>query len=278
MEAWTSAMADGTTIYTSEFKRFTLINTSFKSDRQINPLINFISRLTDLGSVVPQKQSSLTFLPSNSTSSLRAKQTKKPIVKPRASTSISDFPQNTEIPTYFKTKKQSTLVPDKSSSPTITITGPSDSTNQSNELVPGREARSTANKPLNRFKVLRMLSSPSRPVALEQEILSRNFLIDNMTDYYNNFIKKDINYKDFLDSHENDDEDDEDEMTQESNLLDNESLENRKEDRFVNKLFRTRLKRSKSLEIKPNQTWVIQIPKSITIIFVSSYRVFNMVT
>lgn len=78
-----------------------------------------------------------------------------------------------------------------------------------------------------------------------------------MTDYYNNFIKKDINYKDFLDSHE-DEEDDEDEITQESRLLDNLAMGNRKEDRFVNKLFRTRLKRSKSLEIKPNQTWVIK--------------------
>lgn len=94
-------------------------------------------------------------------------------------------------------------------------------------------------------------------MALEQEILSRNFLIDNMTDYYNNFIKKDINYKDFLDSHE-DEEDDEDEITQERRLLDNETMENRKEDRFVNKLLRTRLKRSKSLEIKPNQAWVIK--------------------
>lgn len=224
--------------------------------------LNYFYRLTDLGSVVPQKQSSLTFLPSGSTSSLRTKQSKKAVVKPRASTSISDFPPNTEIPSYFKAKKQQqqpTTIPDNS--PAITITGPASDSAKSDSITEsnGREARShtTNNKPLNRFKVLRMLSSPSRPVALEQEILSRNFLIDNMTDYYNNFIKKDINYKDFLDSHE-DEEDDEDEITQESRLLDNLAMGNRKEDRFVNKLFRTRLKRSKSLEIKPNQTWVIK--------------------
>jgi hypothetical protein len=87
-----------------------------------------------------------------------------------------------------------------------------------------------------------MLSSPSRPVDCEPEqeqqaVLSRNFLIDNMTDYYNNFIKKDINYEDFVGGEDEEDEEEEDRE------------EARREGRLVNKL-RARLKRSKSLEVK----------------------------
>ena len=47
---------------------------------------------------------------------------------------------------------------------------------------------------LKKLKAIRMLSAPQTTLAVssasDEHILPRNFLIDNMTDYYNNFINK----------------------------------------------------------------------------------------
>lgn len=80
---------------------------------------------------------------------------------------------------------------------------------------------------LKKLKAIRMLSAPQTTPDNEQ-ILSRNFLIDNMTDYYNNFIKKETVYCD------------------DDQLNKRESKSSRFE-RLFNKV--EQLKRSKSLEL-----------------------------
>ncbi len=128
----------------------------------------------------------------------------------------------------------------------------SDENNNEDHLNDNNESNSRL-VPLrnNRQKALRMLSSPAQSVEIEentqqemndQALLSRNFLIDNMTDYYNNFIKKDIKIEDLRKGSRGSLESDIKNICQESGY---EDLD-KKESRF-DKLFR--LKRSKSLEI-----------------------------
>ena len=57
-------------------------------------------RLTDLGSVLPPKQSSLTQLPTASTNSLRATRPER-VTKPRASTTVCHL-QGAQIPSFFQ--------------------------------------------------------------------------------------------------------------------------------------------------------------------------------
>ena len=74
----------------------------------------------------------------------------------------------------------------------------------------------------------------------QNKFLLRNFLIDNMTDYYNHFIKKDINIsdQDFCQNEHST-----------SNPVTTESNEIDKKEGRLDRIFKGNLKRSKSLEL-----------------------------
>ena len=93
-----------------------------------------------------------------------------------------------------------------------------DSTNDYNNNHLELKLSDESNKYSNKLKTIRMLSSPSCSLEIEEDdgfepqsdanlVLSRNFLIDNMTDYYNNFIMKEINFESFNKKDYDDDED-----------------------------------------------------------------------
>ena len=156
-----------------------------------------------------------------------------------------------------------------------------DSTNDFNNNHLDLKLSDESNNHSNKLKTIRMLSSPSCSLEVEEDdgfepqqdanlVLSRNFLIDNMTDYYNNFIKKEINFESFNknDYDGYDDDDDEDECNKEATKQlaacnQNESFSDvsKKESRF-DKIFKGRLKRSKSLEIGSSRS-NLPIVKSI---------------
>lgn len=128
---------------------------------------------------------------------------------------------------------------------------------ENNNELENNKADALAHLSAGRVKALRMISSPAHSFETQDtmidhekfsqdQVLSRNFLIDNMTDYYNNFIKKDINIEDLRkSSHHGVLDSDINHIFMAHDYYENSSGD-KKESRF-DKLFR--LKRSKSLEI-----------------------------
>lgn len=217
---------------------------------------NHLHKLTDLGSVVGSgvsNQQTSPSLPVDSTSSLRNSKLTKKVFKPH---SISVSSQESDK--ILISNRKDSIASDKRTIKPRT----SDENNNSRLTVNSNLTTKKSN--LNRLKAIRMLSSPSRTVECEEsifhdqqsqrnEILSRNFLIDNMTDYYNNFIKKDIKFEDFYEkdkvrklNHDSDDE----------SYSDSVSLDDKKENRFIDKWFKDHLKRSKSLELNSKSTMI----------------------
>jgi len=140
----------------------------------------------------------------------------------------------------------------------------SDENNNEDNLDDNNESNNRLNPLRNtRHKALRMVSSPAQSVEVventeqalnDQTLLSRNFLIDNMTDYYNNFIKKDIRIEDLRRNSRGSLDSDINSTCQENSF---EGLL-KKESRF-DKIFK--LKRSKSLDINTTTSSSLDLPE-----------------
>ena len=137
-------------------------------------------------------------------------------------------------------------------------------TNKNIEEETTTEKDSIFKRKLQRFKAIRMMSSPSRSIETDEESyikdlenvktikknnnsnqLMRNFLIDNMTDYYNSFIKRDLKYEQGKKDYSNVDFDSEEDNFYDT---DNDDIAYRKKMNRFDRLFKGRLKRSRSLE------------------------------
>jgi hypothetical protein len=121
-----------------------------------------------------------------------------------------------------------------SDSTIVTSSDENNNTKSEKKSSVNTEELSAIKTKLKKLKPMRMLSTPATTGSHDSdpEILSRNFLIDNMTDYYNNFIKKDSTNVYCAEENET-------EMKKENKTSRFERLFNRVEN----------LKRSKSLEL-----------------------------
>lgn len=181
---------------------------------------NNLHKLTDLGSVISSNGETPSFKPKKS--------------------NLNKSGINMSIDINTKILNNSTKFPKAS------ISNDENNNNLSNNLK-------SAEPQKIKLKTLRMMSTPSRLVECDKEldndqqnqILLRNFLIDNMTDYYNNFIKKDIKIEDLSGQHfcERVNE------TSQVNPVSMGSYETDKKESRFDKIFKGKLKRSKSLEI-----------------------------